>query len=74
MVFDADREISTRGSTDNAGNSVNLIFGIIHLPAGWDFSVCIGDRRLILFVNHLYFQPIEQIPYHMEMGLVFKIV
>ena len=32
------------GSTDNAGNSVNLIFGTIRLPSSWDFSVCIGDR------------------------------
>ena len=43
-VSDADREIPTLGSTDNAGNSVNLLSGIIRLPSGWDFSVCIGDR------------------------------
>ena len=33
-VFDADREIPTLGSTDNAGNSVNLVSGIIRLPLG----------------------------------------
>ena len=35
-VSDADREIPTLGSTDNAGNSVNLVSGIISLPSGWD--------------------------------------
>ena len=43
-VSDADREIPTHGSTDNAGNSVNLVSGIIRLPSGWNFSVCIRDR------------------------------
>ena len=43
-VSDADREIPILGSTDNAGNSVNLVSGIIRLPTGWDFSVCIGGR------------------------------
>ena len=43
-VFDADREISILGSTDNAGNSVNRISGFIRFPSGWDFSVCIGHR------------------------------
>ena len=28
-AFDADREIPTLGSTDNAGNAVNLVSGII---------------------------------------------
>ena len=32
------------GTTDNAGNSVNLVSGIIRLPSGWDFSLCIGDQ------------------------------
>ena len=41
LVYDADREIPTLGSTDNAGNSINLILGIIRLRSGWDFSVCI---------------------------------
>ena len=31
-ISDADREIHTLGSTDNAGNSVNLVSGIICLP------------------------------------------
>ena len=44
LVSDADREIRTIGSVDNAGNSVNLIYGIIHLSSGWDFFVCNGDR------------------------------
>ena len=35
---------SDHGSTDNAGNSVNLVSGIIRLPSGRDFSVCTGDR------------------------------
>ena len=38
-VSDADREIPTLGSTDNAGNSVNLVSGIIRLHSGWN-----GDR------------------------------
>ena len=44
LVFDADREIPTLGSTDNAGNEVNLVSCIIRFPSGWDFSICIGDR------------------------------
>ena len=43
-VSDADREIPTRGLMDNAGNSVNLISGILRLPSGWSFPACIGDR------------------------------
>ena len=31
-VSDADREIPSYGSTDNAGNNVNLVSGIIRLP------------------------------------------
>ena len=31
-VSDADREIQTLGSTDNAGNSVNFVSGIIVYP------------------------------------------
>ena len=49
-VSEADREILTLGSTDNAGNTVNLVSRIIRLPSGWDFSVCIRDRCLILFI------------------------
>ena len=41
---DADQEIPTLGTTDNAGNSVNLVSGISRLPSGWDFSICIEDR------------------------------
>ena len=36
-VSDEDWEIPTLGSTDNAGNSVNLISGIIRLSSGWDW-------------------------------------
>ena len=43
-ISDADREILTLGSTDNAGNTVNLVSGIIRLPSDCDFSLCIGDR------------------------------
>ena len=35
-VSDANRESPTLGSTDNAGNTVNFVSGIIHLPSGWD--------------------------------------
>ena len=51
-VFDADREIPTLGSTDNAGNSVNLVSGFIRLPSDWDFFVCIDS---ICMGNPLYF-------------------
>ena len=44
LVSDADREIPTLGSTDNAGNLVNLVSGIIRLISGLFFSVCIRDR------------------------------
>ena len=33
-VSDADREIPTLGSTDNAWNSVNLVSGMIRSPSG----------------------------------------
>ena len=39
LVSDADLRVK-----DNAGNSVNLVSGIIHLPSGWNFSVCIEDQ------------------------------
>ena len=44
LVSDADQEIRNLGSTNNAGNSVNLVSGIIRLLSGWDLSVCIRDR------------------------------
>ena len=44
LIPDADRETPTLGSMDNAGNSVELVSGIIHLLSHLDFSVCIGDR------------------------------
>ena len=37
-------EKSQPSGTDNAGNTVNLVSGIIRLPSSWDFSVCIRDR------------------------------
>ena len=51
LVYGADWEIPTLGSTDNAGNLVNLVSGIIRLLSGWDLFVCIEDRWQILFVN-----------------------
>ena len=36
LVSDADREIPILGSTDNTGNEVNLVSGIIRLPSDWD--------------------------------------
>ena len=51
-VSDADQEITTLGSTDNARNSVNLISGIIHLPSGWDFS---GLHRRLMIDSILHF-------------------
>ena len=39
-----DRKIQTLGYMNNVRNSVNLISGIIRLPSGSDFSVCIGGR------------------------------
>ena len=43
-VSDADRDIPTLGSTNNAGNSENLASGIIRYPSGWNFFVWIGDQ------------------------------
>ena len=43
-VFDADRKITTLGSTDNAGNKINLVSGMIRSPSRWDFSFCTGDQ------------------------------
>ena len=43
-VFDADQEMTTLGSKDNAGNSVNFVSATIHVPTGLDSFVCIGDR------------------------------
>ena len=34
-VADADRKIPALVSTNNAGNSVNLVSGVIRLPFGW---------------------------------------
>ena len=43
-VSDADQEIPTLGSKDNAGNSVHCVSGIICAPSVWDFLLCIGDQ------------------------------
>ena len=43
-VSDIDRTIIALGSTDNAGNSVNLVSDIFRLPSGWDVSVFIGNQ------------------------------
>ena len=44
LVSGTNQEIPTQGLKVNAGNSVNLVSGIIPLPSDWGFSVCIGDR------------------------------
>ena len=49
MVSDAQREIPAVGSTDNAGNSVNLGSGIIHLPTGF---LCLHQRPMIDSIYH----------------------
>ena len=48
------REIPTLRSTDNAGNSVNLVSGIVRLPSGWDFSVQLetDDRFYFAYLYH----------------------
>ena len=42
LAYNADREIPTFRSTDNARTSVNLVSGINPLPSGWDFSAFTG--------------------------------
>ena len=37
---------------DNAGNEVYRVSGIVRLPEGWDFSMCIRDRYLIIFFTY----------------------
>ena len=54
-VSDADREMPTLRSMDNAGNSVNLVSSIIRLPSGWDFSVCIRGGVLFPSVRVIFF-------------------
>ena len=49
-VSDAVREIPFLGSTDNAGNSVNLVSGIIRLPSvGIPLSAPESDDRFYLY-------------------------
>ena len=52
-IFDEDWEIPTLGSTDNAGNSVNLISGIIHLPFGWNISGLHRWQMIVSFFVHM---------------------
>ena len=47
LVSDADQEILHLRSMNNAGNSVNLVFHVIHLPSGWDFC-CDLHRKPML--------------------------
>ena len=47
-VSDASREIPSLGSTDNAGNSINLVFGIIRLPSKLGF-LCLHRRPMIYY-------------------------
>ena len=52
LVSDAYRAIPTLGSTDNAGNSVNLVSGIIRLPAGGiSLSASEVDVSFYLYVH-----------------------
>ena len=46
LVSDADREIPTLRSRDNAGNLLNLVCGIVHLPSGLGF-LCLHLGELI---------------------------
>ena len=59
-VFYADRKIPTLKSAYNSGNSVNLGYGVMHLFSSLDFSVCIGNRRYLLFDASEKFQPSGQ--------------
>ena len=55
--IDADREFPTRGYRDpNPRVKVYLVTCIIRLPHGLDFSVCIGNRRLVILLT--YYQKI----------------
>ena len=49
-VSNADREILTLGSTKNAGNSVNLVSGIIRLPSGLEFHA-LHRRPMIVSIH-----------------------
>ena len=37
---------------DNAKNEVYQVSNIVHWPEGWEFSVRIGDRCLIIFLTY----------------------
>ena len=52
-ISNADREIPTLGSTDNTGNSVNIVSGIIRLPSVWDFSFAsvTNDTLIVTTIN-----------------------
>ena len=53
---DAYREIPILGSTDNAGNSIKLVLGIIRLPSGWDFSTLGStNKRGLMSFRHYPF-------------------
>ena len=49
-VSDADRQIPTLGSTDNAGNSVNFVSGFWYYPFTFGFGV-FGFIAFIIFKN-----------------------
>ena len=50
-VSDSDREIPILGSTKYAGNSVNLVSGIIRSPSSWvSLSASVTDDRFCLSV------------------------
>ena len=52
LVSDADREIPTLGSTDNAGNLVNLVSCIIRLISGLIFF-CLHQRPILDSICHI---------------------
>ena len=47
-----DSEIPTLWWTENAGNKVYQVSGIICWPEGWDFLACIADQCLIIFLTY----------------------
>ena len=58
-VFDADREIPTLESTKNAGNSVNLVSGVIRLS----FSFTFLFFSQIFLLNYLFTDSVNNIIY-----------
>ena len=51
-------------STDNAGNSVNLVSGIIRLPSGWDFSGSASETNVDIGDRDVYLTQTDSFPIH----------